>query len=247
MKRKKESKFNVLLTATLVVFVCLLSFSIGVISGKGWSDRDYKVKTIEQDIHLKQALEDNAPIGDEMSDKEIELLTQKALEEAKAERPQLEKKPSQRQVASNEEQEETAKNEEPKDKTPKDKGEQKNHQKTTDSKMKPTESANLPEKMQKRKTSSLIHPTIPKPESIHYTVQVAAYKTIQEAEKHSQKLIDKGFPAFPVQALIKGQEWYRVSIGSFKNRKQAMKYEKALKKQAVVKSTFVQKIKRLKK
>ena len=77
-------------------------------------------------------------------------------------------------------------------------------------------------------------------------MQVAAYKTEAEAEKHSQKLIDKGFPAFPVKALINKKVWYRVSVGSFKTRKAAMKYNKALLKQAVVKDSIVQKIKRLK-
>lgn len=239
MKRKgKESKLNVVLTAVLVIFVCLLSFSIGVISGKGWSDRDYKVKHIEQDSHLKMALEDDAPIGDEMTEKEVELLTKKALAEAKAQQPAMEE--PQRQVASTADKPQKPEVKEDKeDKIPLGR--------EASTAMADEKKEAVKSVKKERKISSLIpKPSTPKPTSIEYTVQVAAYKTMEEAEGHSQKLIDKGFPAFPVKAMIKGNDWYRVSIGSFKTRKQAMKYEKALKKQAMVKSTFVQKIKRQK-
>ena len=100
-------------------------------------------------------------------------------------------------------------------------------------------------KKDERKPDSVPHrPTLPKPTAIEYTVQVASYKTIEEAEAHSQKLIDKGFPAFPVKATVNDQVWYRVSIGSFKNRKQALKYQGDLKKQAMVKNSIVQKVTR---
>ncbi|MEM7645499.1 MAG: SPOR domain-containing protein [Pseudomonadota bacterium] len=264
MKRKgKESKLNIVLTALLVVFVCLLSFSIGVISGKGWSDREYKVRHIEQDSHLKQAMDDSTPIGDEMTEKEVELLTQRALEEAKAEAPKplvakKEKKPKPMAdlMAENDKKKEPAsasdKKEEAKPEKPMGREASTAMKAKADPKaMMKKEMAKAMDKKKprgKRQISSLQpQPTVAKPATVNYTVQVAAYKTIDEAEVHSQKLIDKGFPAFPVKAFIKGQPWYRVGIGSFKNRRQAMKYEKALKKQAVVKSTFIQEIKRLEK
>lgn len=238
-KKAKESKMNVVLTSLFVVFACLLSFSVGVISGKGWSDREYKVKFIEKDAHLKSAMEDNEPIGDEMTEKEVELLTQRALEEAQAQQPQPlqeEKKnetaePSKSVVAEDADDEEA---------------DTANEQTKVDA-AKSNESAKVATKAEERKISSLMpKPSTPKPTSIEYTVQVAAYKTLKEAEIHSQKLIDKGFPAFPVQTNVDGKLWYRVSIGSFKNRAQALKYNEALTKQAVVKDAFVQKIKRVK-
>ncbi len=252
MKRKgKESKLNVALTSLLVVFVCLLSFSIGVISGKGWSDREYQVRYIHKDDHVKAANEDTEPLGDEMTQKEVELLTKRALEEAEATQPEVKvdtpeetsaldkmesevkasndkKDEGKRSVASEEEEEEDDDGEEGDDEEPK--GREASTAKA------------------ERNVSSLIpQPSTPKPTAIDYTVQVAAYKTLEDAERHSQKLIDKGFPAFPVKAMIGGKLWYRVSIGSFKTRKQAMKYESELKRQSVVKNTFVQKIERLQK
>lgn len=228
-KKSKDSKLNVVMTSLLVVFVVLLSFSVGVITGKGWTERDYKVKHIEQDTHLKMAQEDNAPIGDEITDKEVELLTQKALKEAQAQAPVAEEPSSDADTVES-----------------KVTGEDAAAVKSADRPEREASMSAKPNpKQNKRNVSSVMpRPTTPAPKSIEYTVQVAAYKTNSEAEAHSQKLIDKGFPAFPVKAVINGQDWYRVSIGSFKNRKQAMKYEKALQKQSMVKSTFVQKISR---
>lgn len=260
MKRKaKESKLNVTLTALLLVFVCLLFFSIGVISGKGWSDREYKVRHIENDSHLKAAMEDNEPIGDEMTQKEVELLTQRALEEAKAQQPQVpapEENENQEQAVTDEESnndQAAVTSQDRKDRSVASQSESqekdKEADKAKDKKTKGREASTAKnESKNQRNVSSLMpRPSTPKPTAVDYTVQVASYKTIKEAERHSQKLIDKGFPAFPVKAMINGKEWYRVTIGSFKTRKQAVMYEQQLKKQAVVKNTFVQKIKRLEK
>ena len=76
---------------------------------------------------------------------------------------------------------------------------------------------------------------------ISYTVQVAAYKMQKEAEEHSESLVDRGFPAFSEKAIIQGENWFRVNIGSFKTKRQALKYEKALKKQTFIKKSFVRK------
>ncbi len=234
--KNKESKLNVVLTALLVVFVCLLSFGVGVISGKGWSDRAYKVRHIEEDTHLKMALSghlEDTPLGDEMTEKEVQLLTERALEEARAQVPDI---ADRRTLNPTSGQDESAPANEVA--APDDKSE--------DEVAGTTASAHPPAKKAQRQVSSIgPKPTMPKPSSIEFTVQVAAYKTMNEAESHSQKLIDKGFPAFPVKAIINGSDWYRVSIGSFKTREQAVKYEKALQKQSIVKSTFVQKIQRL--
>lgn len=265
MRRKgKESKFNVALTFMLIVFVSLLSFSIGVISGKGLSDKEYALKSIEENPHYQQAKADSEsqPLSEEMTEKEIELMTQKALEQARKEKVDVSdvdffaEDSETEQVAEKTEApakeatkvaEGTEENLNTKDmKSDSNSKEMQASQpvKESDKKaMAPSKTAS-----QKRAVSSLPpaskKTTLPKPKSIEYTVQVASYKTMGEAEEHSQKLIDKGFPAFPVKAVVKGNTWFRVSIGSFKNRKQAIKYQKNLKKEAVVKNSIVQKVKR---
>lgn len=77
-----------------------------------------------------------------------------------------------------------------------------------------------------------------------FTVQVASYPSAEEAKKHVDELIKKGFPAYPVEAAVGGKNWYRVSVGSFKSQKEAGTYRAQLMKQAEIKSAIVQKIQR---
>lgn len=75
-----------------------------------------------------------------------------------------------------------------------------------------------------------------------YTVQVAAYNTEKEAQGMSSELKTKGFSAFYVSAAVKGQTWYRVSVGLFSTAKEAEAYKKDLIVRAKVSSAIVQKI-----
>jgi cell division protein FtsN len=75
-----------------------------------------------------------------------------------------------------------------------------------------------------------------------YTVQVAAYNTEKEAQGMSADLKSKGFSAFYVSASVKGQTWYRVSVGLFSTLKEADAYKKDLIVRAKVSSAIVQKI-----
>lgn len=79
---------------------------------------------------------------------------------------------------------------------------------------------------------------------VEYTVQIASYKNLEEAKSHANDLVKKGFPAYPVTANVKGQTWYRVSVGSFKSMKDAGQYRSQLMKQANLSSAIVQKIER---
>ena len=77
-----------------------------------------------------------------------------------------------------------------------------------------------------------------------YTIQVAAYKTKEEAWEHTQNLVDKGFPAFLMEKDLGDKQWFRVNIGSFKTKKEALRYEKALKRQTWIKKSFIRRISR---
>lgn len=77
-----------------------------------------------------------------------------------------------------------------------------------------------------------------------YTVQVASYPDEKAAQTHAAELVQKGFPAYPLEATIKGKTWYRVSVGSFKTQKDAAEYRGQLIKQANVNSAIVQKLDR---
>ncbi len=75
-----------------------------------------------------------------------------------------------------------------------------------------------------------------------FTVQVASYSTEKEAQNMSAELKGKGFSAFYVSAKVKGQTWYRVSVGLFTTTKEAEAYKKDLITRAKVASALVTKI-----
>ncbi len=77
-----------------------------------------------------------------------------------------------------------------------------------------------------------------------FTVQVASYPSLEEAKSHANDLVKKGFPAYPVEANVKGKTWFRVSVGSFKTQGEAGTYREQLMKQAELNSAIVQKIER---
>ncbi len=76
-----------------------------------------------------------------------------------------------------------------------------------------------------------------------YTVQIAAYNNEKEAQAMSGDLKSKGFSAFYVSANVKGQTWYRVSVGLFSTLKEAEAYKKDLMVRAKVSSAIVQQVK----
>ncbi len=223
---KKDGRLEKVVVFLLVVLISLLSFSVGVISGKGLSDKEYALKAIDQkNSHALNSDEsEEAPADADLSEEEIQQLANAAIQAAE-------------------------KN-----------GDIKSDAVTSDD----AEAAEIAA-LEKKSTSkagannqvapaAVASVTVPKaddrfPTSIkkgaadaEYTVQVAAYPNPKDAEAMSATLIKKGLPAFPVKVMLNGAEWYKVSVGSFKNRKEAMEYQAELKKQGVVKDAFVQKI-----
>lgn len=80
-----------------------------------------------------------------------------------------------------------------------------------------------PETAKGRKPSSL--PANPIQDSLgKYTVQIASFATEDEAKQRASQLRNQGYNAFYVQALVKGNVWYRVSIGLFNTERDAKNY-----------------------
>jgi cell division septation protein DedD len=74
-----------------------------------------------------------------------------------------------------------------------------------------------------------------------YTVQVGAYKSEEEAKILADDLMKKGLPAYYVKAELKGQTWYRVSVGTFADQDEANKNVQKVYQEAKLKG-FVTKI-----
>lgn len=75
-----------------------------------------------------------------------------------------------------------------------------------------------------------------------FTVQVGSYAKEEEAQKIAGDLKSKGFSAFYVPANVKGQTWYRVSVGLFATPKEAQDYRTELMSKTKISSALVQKI-----
>ncbi len=246
---KKDGRLEKVVVFLLVVLISLLSFSVGVISGKGLSDKEYALKAIDQkNSHALNSDEsEEVPADADLSEEEIQQLATAAIQAAEK-NGDLKKDYN----ASGEDTEaaEIAALE------------KKSHGKTgahspASTPVAPTSgsvAAHAPVSVAAHAAPSASAATAPKaderfPTSVkkgaaeaEYTVQVAAYPNPKDAEAMSASLIKKGLPAFPVKVMLNGAEWYKVSVGSFKNRKEAMDYQAELKKQGVVKDAFVQKI-----
>ncbi len=74
-----------------------------------------------------------------------------------------------------------------------------------------------------------------------YTVQVASYKSEEEAKSFAEDLTKKGLAAYYVKAELKGQTWYRVSVGSFAGQDEANKHLQTIYQEAKLKG-FVTRI-----
>lgn len=75
-----------------------------------------------------------------------------------------------------------------------------------------------------------------------FTVQVGSYAKEEEAQKIAGDLKSKGFSAFYIPATVKGQTWFRVSVGLFATPKEAQDYRTELMSKAKLNTALVQKI-----
>lgn len=211
-KGKKENRLEKVIVFMLVVLISLLSFSVGVISGKGLSDKQFALQSLDKK-------HSQAVAGDEFKDEatadlteeEIQQLANAALEAAETDAEEL---ASANQPAA----------------------------KTVASAPKAADAAAAPTVGEEERAPTSVKKQAPSAMNLDYTVQVASYPNLTDAETMSTTLVKKGFPAFPIKVSIKGQDWYRVSVGSFKTKKEAMDYQDSLKKQGVVKDAVVQKL-----
>lgn len=75
-----------------------------------------------------------------------------------------------------------------------------------------------------------------------FTVQVAAYPLEAEAQRMASDLREKGYSAFYVPANVKGQVFYRVSVGQFATQKEAQTYRTDFLAKSKIGSAIVQRI-----
>ncbi|MBW1771717.1 MAG: SPOR domain-containing protein [Deltaproteobacteria bacterium] len=88
-----------------------------------------------------------------------------------------------------------------------------------------------PEKTVEKLKNEVTSPSRP----ARYTIQLASLELVSQAEKMSNGLVKRGFPAYFYDVEVKGKTYYRVRCGRFVTRKEAEVFVKKLKSEAGVK------------
>lgn len=252
-----SSRLDTVLKMLLIAFVSLLAFSSGVYFGKQMSDSEYQLKALEKDFNDNEKVaageeasgEEAAP-QDAMIDEEIAQLSNKYMKNSEEAADVDGDEAAARDVASTSTEKKVEHKEAHAAKASNEtasihKGKvDLNDVKKVAERVVNNQTPTVPAKEDKpRKPASL--PKVGAPTSTaEYTVQVASYPDEAQAQTHAADLVKKGFPAYPIEATIKGKTWYRVSVGSFKTQKDATEYRSQLMKQANLSSAIVQKIDR---
>lgn len=249
-----SAKTDVVVKLVLVFFISLLSFSIGTFVGKKYSDNQHKLSALEPaqsghgarevaSAHAETPGEsanphETAKTGESMSDEEIAKLAEEFVADDTT------------AVAAHTENthEETPEHKEdvtataPKTRTL-DKAEPLSAAKNIAHGKAPTAPVAEEKKAEKdHRIPSSIPKDVGQYSAGKFTVQVGAYAKEEEAQKIAGDLKAKGFSAFYIPANVKGQTWYRVSVGLFATPKEAQDYRTELMGKAKLNSALVQKI-----
>jgi cell division protein FtsN len=77
-----------------------------------------------------------------------------------------------------------------------------------------------------------------------WTVQVASYASEIEAKGQAENLKKKGLSAGYVEALVNGKTWFRVTVGLFATKDEAVKYRSEVLAKSGLNAAIIQKINR---
>jgi len=263
-----NSRFDTVLKLLMISFVFLLAFSAGVFFGKEMTENDYQLKALESDfisaerkVASKAKSSDSLEEEEDLSQEEVAAVTEKFLKKDGKESKKENKEKSVQAIGKTETLEKSKRKVASQEVAATEQGsaKQKDVKKVDESKAVGT--AGKPDlsgvreavrKVTSSETRTEIKPEM-KPEMkslepsnsmTEFTVQVASYKELAEAKKHADELTQKGFPAFPVQANVKGQTWYRVTVGSFRTAGEAGRFRTQLIKQTGIPTAIIQRVDR---
>lgn len=209
----------------LVFFISLLSFAIGTLVGKEYSDRQYKLSKLEPTEHHAEAsrsVASHEPESNKLSDEEIaklaeEFVTDDAVEVAKTVNPKEvpaidtglpAHKPTEF-AEMNDEALEAA-------------------QKIIENKLPGAASQRkvAATEAETKKTTPLTQ-IMPKnatqQDAGKYTVQVGSYVKEGEAKQRAETLKAKGYAAFYIPGVVEGKTFYRVNVGTYATLPEAKK------------------------
>lgn len=210
----------------LVFFISLLSFAIGTLVGKEYSDRQYKLSKMEPSenhgVTHREVASDNNGVN-KLSDEEIaklaeEFVTDDTVEAAKNshdnhappidghETGTIAKAPEFEEM--NDEALEAA-------------------QALIDGKTEGRKIAGTETKVPPKASATVKKALNEMPKNAaqdhagKYTVQVGAYAKEDEAKARAEKLKSKGYNAFYIPGVVSGKTWYRVNVGTYATLEEA--------------------------
>ena len=242
------SRTDTLIKLVLVFFLSLLSFSVGTFVGKQFSDSQHKIAELEDSGSeggrgtASAVAPEAAKVepGQSITEEEIAKLSDEFVkkEKAGATDPAVAKEAVEN-MAGNLIGEEVGTGEHKKVDLKKSVTVHDEIKKVSD-RIAKGEKVEAPKKVQSRIPANL--PKELGASSIgKFTVQVSSHPDEAQAKTHAQQLIEKGFSAFYIPADVKGKTWYRVSVGEFASRKEALEHRTKL-MQAGISTAIIQKI-----
>ncbi|PIT99936.1 MAG: hypothetical protein COT74_07400 [Bdellovibrionales bacterium CG10_big_fil_rev_8_21_14_0_10_45_34] len=238
MGQSGGSKTDTLIKLVLVFFISLLSFSIGTFVGKQFSDSQHRMAAMEHgtDGHGVGTERDLAsvPSQDIQKVSPDEILTHEDIERLAKEFEQ----PSEPLARSGEH----------------DFLEADTSKMVEEAKPKLDKIQNVADRIAKGKTPEEIKPTEPNrlpnalPQDVaaaavgKWTIQISSHKAEDTAKKVAEDWKSKGHNAFYIAAKVNGEDWYRVNIGLFADKKAASDKLVSLTNNGAVKSGFIKEI-----
>ena len=256
-----SQKTDKMLKLALVFFISLLSFSIGTFVGKKYSDNQHKLALLEPNKSKDIAPQDFAtnseekldggtasrtPPDQQLTDNGLAKIAEEFAADSSSETATTDDANIEKDIPVTESQVKDIKTINP-DRKPLPKM----------AAAKPAAAAAIPtvnnnvkpvtnvvqihsaiekiKKMETREVASV-------PTSTQYTVQVGSFPTQVEAEKLSHDLVNKGYKASAVPALVSGQTWHRVQVGLFGTVKEAQDYKKDFLAKTKLSSAIVQRV-----
>ncbi len=218
----------------LIFFLCAWMFVIGVLVGRGTAPIKFDIAALEKKIESSQKADrvkqEKTPAQKEaaaVKDK-TELDFYEALEENKVDTkiPALKKpKAVERKI---EKPVEKSVSQKPQNASP-----QKRAPAKTDSPKAAPPKSKPPESDQKKTSTQKKVAAVEKTHAAGpiYTIQAASVKDAEDADRLVQKLKKSGYPAYRAIGKIPGKGiWFRVRIGQYKNKTEALGIMKKLKK-----------------
>ncbi len=210
----------------LVFFISLLSFAIGTLVGKEYSERQYKLSKLEPHGNQHGQNREVASSGkqNKLSDEEIaklaeEFVTDDTVETAKdgsnKEVPAIDNRAAQAHAEQFEEMNDVALA-----------AAQDLIEKRGSNTDRAVATAETGKKVAMNKPATAALPqTLPKNAAQDnvgkYTVQVGSYLKEDEAKRRSEALRSKGYTAFYIPGTLEGKTWYRVNVGTYATQDEA--------------------------